>query len=94
MLRALHEYLHSFLNTRTRKAFALTALYTAAWLAIYDVLPASDSLAVMIAGSRESARYAANHIMEVLFWVTLVAIFLVAVLPQKTSRPRVLTRRR
>lgn len=94
MLRSLHDFLHHLLDTRTKKALAITLLYAFAWLAIYDVLPAPDSLAVMIAGSRESARYAANHIMEALFWVTLAAILLIGVLPQKTSRSRVLTRRR
>lgn len=94
MLRALHDSLHRLLDTRTKKALAITLLYGFAWLAIYDVLPAPDSLAVMIAGSRESARYAANHIMEALFWATLAAILLIGILPQKTSRSRVLTRRR
>ena len=94
MLRSLHDSLHRLLDTRTKKAFAITLLYTFAWLAIYDVLPASDSLAVMITGSRESARYAANHIMEVLFWVTIAAILLVAVMPQKFQRARAVSRRR
>lgn len=94
MLRTLHESLHRLLNTRTKTAFAITLLYGVAWLAIYDVLPASDSLAVMIAGSRESARDAANHVMEVLFWVTLAAVLLVAVMPQKFQRTRAVGRRR
>jgi len=94
MLRTLHDTLHRLLDTRTKKALAITLLYAFAWLAIYDVLPAPDSLAVMIAGSRETARYAANHIMETLFWVTVAAILLVAVMPQKLQRTRVLSRRR
>ena len=94
MLRTLHDTLHRLLDTRTKKALAITLLYAFAWLAIYDVLPASDSLAVMIAGSRETARYAANHIMEALFWVTLAAILLIAVMPHKTRDPRIVGRRR
>lgn len=94
MLRTLHDALHRLLDTRTKKACAITALYALTWLAIYDVLPAPDSLAVMIAGSRESARYAANHIMEALFWITLAAILLVGVMPAKTQRARMFSRRR
>lgn len=94
MLHHLHQTLHRLLDTRTKKALAVTLLYAAAWLAIYDALPASDSLAVLLAGSREAARHAANRIMELLFWVTLAAVLLVAVVPAKVQRARRPTRRR
>lgn len=94
MLHQLHETLHRLLNTRTKKALAVTLLYAAAWLAIYDVLPAADSLAALLAGSREAARHVANRIMELLFWVTLATVLLVAVVPVKAQRARWPTRRR
>lgn len=86
MLQRLHDTLHGLLDTRTKKALAITVLYTGAWLAIYDVMPASDSLAVSLAGSREAARQVANRIMEVLFWVTSTTVVLVAVVPAKIRR--------
>jgi hypothetical protein len=83
MLRFLHRALHDWLNTRTKKALAITIAYATAWVSIYGVLPAPDSLAVALAGSREAAQHAGEVILEVLFWVTVSVVVLVAVIPSR-----------
>lgn len=87
MLKLLHRALHDWLDTRTKKALAVTLAYAIAWISIYGVLPAPDSLAVALAGSREAAQRAGEVILEVLFWATVSVVVLVALLPARRQRP-------
>lgn len=86
MLKLLHHALHDWLDTRTKKALAITLAYAIAWASIYGVLPAPDSLAVALAGSREAAQRAGEIILEVLFWVTVSVVLLVAIVPSRLQR--------
>lgn len=87
MLHKFHLALHRLLNTRTKQALAVTLLYAFVWLGIYDVAPPANSLAAILAGSREAAQHAANVLMEALFWVTLGVIVLIAVVPSRLRLP-------
>ncbi|BAU47973.1 hypothetical protein SVA_1408 [Sulfurifustis variabilis] len=87
MIKFLHHALHDWLDTRTKKALAVTLAYAVAWVSIYGVLPAPDSLAVALAGSREAAQHVGEVILEVLFWVTVSVVLLVALAPSRLRPP-------
>lgn len=87
MLKLLHQILHDWLDTRTKKALAVTIAYAIAWVSIYGVLPAPDSVAVALAGSREAAQHAGEVVLEVLFWITVSVVVLVALVPARLQRP-------